>query len=200
MFAAARTLITRRNGGGYFGALLAGAHGLHHLDIYWQAIGDVSVPDAPLLLNRLAESGAALARVPAPMVEVEESELEQCRGKIAFVWLMLSVAAKYLARDPSSDMALMSYPRNAFEETVAILGIQDQVGTVNWTASEEPLDKVKLLRHVAEKTAILERECRARRLMLSKEASPCLLRYFELVEGILNDQSKGNKDSSADQK
>ncbi len=172
-------------GGGYFSALLAGSHGLHHLDIYWQEVGDAEVPDAPLLLNRIGEPAPEVAVESVAVHEGEESELEQCRGKFAFVWLMLSVAAKYLARDPASDMKLMSYPRNAFEETAAILGIQDQVGETQWSAPDEPQAKVELLRQVARKTATLEEECQARGLRLSTEVNSCLMRYFDLVEGIL---------------
>lgn len=171
--------------GGYFSALLAGSHGLQHLDIYWQTPSDCAVPDGPVLLNRLDEPLPPMRPQRARTAVAEETELEKCAGRISFVWLMLSVAAKYLARDPSSDMALMRYPKNSFEEVVAALGLQDQIGVVEWTASDGPHAKIGLLRHVALKTALLEKACRDRRLEISSEANPCLNRYFDLVEGIL---------------
>jgi len=173
-------------GGGYFNALLAGSHGLHHLDIYWQVPSDAIVPDGPVLFNRLNEPCPDFEWKQTKPDQSEESDLDNCRGRITFVWLMLSVAAKCLARDPSSDMALMSYPRNAFDETVEVLGLKGQVGEVNWTTTGGSFEKVELLRQVSLKTAILEGACRDRGLDISSEANPCLNRYFDLVERILS--------------
>jgi hypothetical protein len=171
-------------GGGYFSALLAGKHGLQQLDFYWQGVGEVQVPEGNLLVNRIDQKLPLFEPEVAQEAGVE-TELLSCLGKISFIWLMLSVSAKYLARDPSSDMKLLSYPRNSFEETGAILGLTEQIGEVEWTTSDNPSAKVSLLREVLGKTLILEQACRKHGLLLSEEANPCLSRYFDLVEGLL---------------
>ncbi len=171
-------------GGGYLGVLLAGSHGLHHVDLYWQSVSSGEVPGWAVLFDRSSDSAPSLE--PAgTSTEVAETPLEENRGRIAFIWLMLSVVAKYLARDPDSDMALLSYPRNAFEETVEQLGLQGEIGDVGWSVPLGPLAKVDTLRRIAEKTALLEEACRMRGLPISAEANPCLMRYFELVAGII---------------
>jgi hypothetical protein len=50
--------------------------------------------------------------------------------------LMLSIAAKSLARDPNSDMKLMLYPKPSFEAAVEFLDAKDAVGFVDWSIGQ----------------------------------------------------------------
>jgi len=175
--------------GRYLGALIAGSHGLHHLDIYWQCVTAGALPEGPVLFNRLDELPVDASPAAEAAPARDDSPLAQCRGKLSFIWLMLSVTAKYLARDPASDMALIAYPRNSFEECIVILDLQNSIGEVNWTAPGEPLAKVDFLRLILEKTAVLEQACRTCGLDISTEANPCLSRYLDMVEGIVRGSS-----------
>jgi len=149
----------------YFGALLAGTHGLHHLDIYWQPTGQYPPQGANLLANRQPQK----QRHPIPLPPNPPTNL-------AFVWLMISVAAKYLARDPASDMQLLTYPRNAFEESVKELGLQEAIGQVEWECPEEPQGKVEVLRELVRKTKRLDEGYGA-----PPSANRALTNYIDLV-------------------
>jgi len=209
--------------GGYLGALIVGTRGLHHLDIYWQAMSVVEYPATKMFVDRRSESPSTFRGAvqkschatdqehvsPTPLPSegevgglanrkmeakprTERSFLKPLEdpdpsvNKIAFVWLMLSVAAKHLARDPSSDMSLVSYPRNSFEEVAAETGRTDLIATTHWTASDDPADKVQMLRQIAVNTALLEEALRETGLPLSTLANPCLMCYFDMV-GSLGD-------------
>jgi hypothetical protein len=173
-------------GGGYLGALVAGAQGLHHLDLYWQPVANGELPDAPILIDRVNEPAPVAPQRTIPIVEPEpETELGKCVRRISFVWLMLSVTAKYLARDGCSDMKLLTYPRPSFEETASALGLEDRIGEVRWEAGAGVDDKLNMLRNLALKTKILEDGCRERGLDISSSAHGCLMGYFHLVEAVL---------------
>lgn len=176
-------------GGGYLGVLMAGTHGLHPIDLYWQTATSVAVPDGPLLMDRRQEA----AEPPEPPVEplVPTAPVVE---KLAFLWLMLSVLAKHLAREPGSDMALLRYPRAAFEELTAEL--REAGGPIDWTVPELPAAKMALLRRVAEKTRLLEAAARRRGMAVSGEANPCLMRYLDLVARIL-DQDAPSADAGS---
>ena len=164
-------------GGGYLGALLAGTHGLHHLDIYWQPITSAEMPPGRLLLNRTAEQ----PQLTPTNSRSKRPEPDPNAGRIAYLWLMLSVTAKHLARDPNSDMVLLLHPKNAFEETATALGLEHLIAQTNWQIPEQTDDKVDALRHIARQTAILEKACPS----ASPDANPCLMSYFDLVEAII---------------
>jgi hypothetical protein len=173
-------------GGGYLGVLVAGTHGLHHLDIYWQGVSSGALPDAPLFIDRRAET-VAVGGLPTPSALPEPIGAEHLR-RLAFIWLMLSVAAKYLARDPDSDMSLIQYPKPSFEELSLEMGAHSDSDELNWTAPNEPLGKLHMLRQIARATAPIERVCRERGYEVSERALPALESYFDLVERILRDR------------
>ena len=72
--------------GGYLGALLAGTHGLHHLDIYWQPASKFEAPAGAFLDRRSEVASSSIQSAPTPP--------HGAPGNLAFVWLMLSVDAK----------------------------------------------------------------------------------------------------------
>jgi hypothetical protein len=170
-------------GGGYVGALLAGTVGLHHLDIYWQSVGVAEVPGGPLLVGPRPAGDSAVAPGHAPVTEENEPpDPNPIIAKLAFVWLMISITAKHLARDPASDMALLSYPRPAFDELRAHFGLGEAPA---WKIPEQPEEKINLLRQFTQ--AVVEVEIVAK---IKKPASPCLNSYLDLVEAILADATQ----------
>ncbi len=178
-------------GGGFFSSLHAGRHGLLHLDCYWQpesAAGEV--PERAVLFDRLHEPPSTpfkqLTLAQEPVVRMAEDG--RIAGGIGFAWLMLSIAAKTLARHPDSDMGLMLYPRSGLEETAALLGQEGFIAPWDWAVPELPLDKVGVLRHLAGKTARLTEAANRHGLSLSPLNAVCLNRYLDMVEGILGRQ------------
>ncbi len=114
-------------GGGYFGSLHEGRHGLLHMDCYWQPQSSVAVvPEQEVLFDRLKERSDPAELPPpvsAPTLSEDAASIKsQVEGGLGFAWLMFSIAAKYLARDPASDMGLMLYPRQGLEEAITLLG------------------------------------------------------------------------------
>jgi hypothetical protein len=83
---------------GFIGFLLQGTYGFHHVDLYWQCYSENLVVPSSALLNRLDER---IDRVQSdsyvPISEI--SRLDACVSNLKFLWLYISVAAKYLARD-----------------------------------------------------------------------------------------------------
>jgi hypothetical protein len=160
--------------GGYMSVFFEGSHGIHHLDLYWQANSIAEVPDTAFLVDKPSGAHAVQTRL---LEELSPNEL-----KLGFVWQMLSIAAKYLARDPDSDMSLVQYPKPSFYEVAAALGLKP---SVSWDAPSHPLEKVGLLRSLANATGELElaliqgHDQRVRR---------CLASYLDLVELILKDR------------
>ena len=113
-------------------------------------------------------------------------EKDRIAGGIGFAWLMLSIAAKTLARHPDSDMALMTYPRSGLEDAAALLGLAGYVGPSDWIVPENPQGKVELLRRLVGKTARLTEVADGRGMTLSPRNAVCLNRYLDMVEGILS--------------
>lgn len=102
-------------GGGYFSSLHEGRHGLLHLDCYWQPESAVEqVPERAVLFDRLQEPHTAPPPQPPPpeasdavmTAQALTDEEDRIARGIGFAWLMLSIAAKTLARHPDSDMGL----------------------------------------------------------------------------------------------
>jgi len=182
-------------GGGFFSSLHEGRHGLLHLDCYWQPESAVEqVPERAVFLNRLQEPQIATPQPPtAPKAsdtlmtaEALTDEEDRIAGGIGFAWLMLSIAAKTLARHPDSDMGLMTYPRPGLEDAALLLGLEGFIGPSDWSVPESPLDKVERLRSLAYKTARLMEVADGRGMTLSPRNAVCLNRYLDMVEGILS--------------
>ncbi len=141
--------------GGFFSSLHAGRHGLLHVDCYWQAASAMAeVPEKAVLFNRLREPATAphsLPVTPVPIASLTEEEARIEDG-IGFTWLMLSIAAKTLARYPDSDMSLMLYPKPGFEAAAGLLGRGDVAVSADWSVPEGASGKIERLRHLTTKT------------------------------------------------
>lgn len=176
-------------GGGYFGSLHEGRHGLLHVDCYWQPQSSVtSVPEHAVLFDRLNERNGPAEEPPVPhpvLPDANDGDRGRIAGGIGFAWLMFSIAAKYLARDPASDMGLMLYPRQGLEEAITLLGQGEALLPLDWSVPEKPLEKAARLRSLVEKAEQATEAANAQGLSLSLRYAPCLRRYLEMVEGIL---------------
>ena len=186
-------------GGGFFSSLHEGRHGLLHLDCYWQPRSAAEqVPERAVLFDRLQEplsiSPQRPTAVQAPETQAPETlmtddapteQAERISGGIGFAWLMLSIAAKTLARHPDSDMGLMAYPRPGLEDAAGLLGLEGFITPSDWLVPEGPLDKVERLRSLAHKTARLTETANQKGLDLSPLNAVCLSRYLDMVKGIL---------------
>ena len=183
-------------GGGFFGSLHEGRHGLLHLDCYWQPVGAVTeVPERAVLFNRLGESLAPPAESPILYLATNANnqashapteEEERIVEGIRFAWLMLSVATKTLARHPDSDMAIMTYPRAGLEDAASLLGLGGLLEPSDWSVPEDTPGKVNLLRSLVDKTARLTEAANTQGWALSPRATACLSRHLRMVEGILS--------------
>ncbi len=172
-------------GGGSYGSLHEGRHGLLHVDCYWQPQSALtSLPKHGVLFDRLDEY-AKLLLVSPPLAVNELGTAGPVEDGLGFAWLMFSIAAKHLARDPKSDMALLLYPKPGLEDAAARLEHSALLTEADWAVPEEPLEKVERLRHLVRKTEQIRRAAEEQGLLLSPVFSPCLLRYLDLVTGIL---------------
>ncbi|MES2459343.1 MAG: hypothetical protein V4671_02080, partial [Armatimonadota bacterium] len=141
--------------GGFFTSLHEGRQGLLHLDCSWQALSAVEeAPERALLFSRLPEQTTVLLLNSPPLpplpsqpsvVPVDLSKEEHTEDGIHFTWMMLSIAAKTLARYPDSDMGLMLYAKPPFEDAAALLGLEAVAATADWSVSEHRQDKVEWL-------------------------------------------------------
>jgi hypothetical protein len=171
-------------GGGYFGALHEGRHGLLHVDCYWQPRSAVTtVPEHAVLFDGLHEpAGPIPASYPSPSTIGIGGEVE---SGLRFAWLMFSIAAKYLARDPDSDMSLMFYPKEGLEKAIVLLGKAEVLLPLDWSVPETPLGKVARLRGLVESASQATAVANAQGLPLPSRYGLCLFRYLDMVEGIL---------------
>ena len=98
---------------------------------------------------------------------------------------MLSITAKKLARQPESDMSLLTYPRPGLEDAAKLLGLETSIMPSDWSVPEGTLEKVDRLRSLADKTDKLTVVADGRGITLSPLYSVCLNRYLDMVERIL---------------
>ena len=174
-------------GGGYFGSLHEGRHGLLHLDCYWQPQSSVTaVPAHAVIFDRLNDRTGLPPPDILPALPVSDGGINnQIKGSLGFAWLMFSIAAKYLARDPASDMGLMFYPKPGLEEASVLLGQAELFQPEDWVVPEAPLEKVARLRHLIGRTEQLRKIANTHGCTFSPLYTSCLRRYLELAEGIL---------------
>ena len=173
-------------GGGFVSYLHEGRHGLLQVDCYWQPVS-TALPEAKyaVLFDRQAEDAVDQEYAQSdPPEEAQGLEAEVEHG-LHFAWFMFLITAKYLARNPSSDMGLMFYPKPGLEEAAARLGQIVPLTPEDWAVPEEPLEKVDRLRHLVGKTEQLRVIANAQGCTFSSAYTPCLLRYLNMVEGIL---------------
>ncbi len=173
-------------GGGYVGFLHEGRHGLLQVDCYWQPVS-VPLPEAEyaVLFDRQAE--VYLDQKYSDLTPPEEASGLQAEVEpgLRFTWFMFLITAKSLARDPASDLSLMFYPKPGLEEAAARLGQADLLTPEDWAVPEEPLEKVDRLRHLGSKVEQLRVIANAQGCSFCSAYTLCLLRYLDMVEGIL---------------
>ena len=85
----------------------------------------------------------------------------------------------------SSDLGLMFYPKPGLEDAAAQLGQAELLTPEDWAVPKGPLEKVERLRHLVGKTEQLRGIANAQGCTFSPLYTPCLLRYLDMVEGIL---------------
>ena len=173
-------------GGGYMSFLHEGRHGMLQVDCYWQP-QSLALPEAEyaVLFDRPEEAYAGqeyLKRDPLEEAQGLESEVEH---GLNFAWFMFLITAKYLARDPSSGMGLMFYPKPGLDEAAARLGQAELLTPEDWAVPEKPLEKVDRLRHLVGKTEQLRQAANTQGCTFSPLYTFCLRRYLDIVEGIL---------------
>ncbi len=173
-------------GGGFVSYLHEGRHGLLQVDCYWQPVS-TALPEAEyeVLFDRQAEDsvGQEYPNLTLPKDALGlQAEVEH---GLHFTWFMFSITAKSLARDPASDLNLMFYPKPGLEDAAARLGQSELFGPEDWAVPAKPLEKVNRLRHLVSKTEQLRVIANAQGCTFSPAYTPCLLRYLDMVEGIL---------------
>ena len=172
-------------GGGSYGSLHEGRHGLLHVDCYWQPQSALtSLPEHGVLFDRLNEPAKPL--LVSPLLAVHElGTAGPVEDSLGFAWLMFSIAAKHLARDPNSDMALLLYPKPGLENALTLLGEEQLITPLDWSVPEKPMEKLVRLRTLVEKTGRATEIANAQGVPISLRYAPCLSRYLDMVEGIL---------------
>ncbi len=172
-------------GGGSYGSLHEGRHGLLHVDCYWQPpSAQAPVPEYAVLFDRLDEHAGAEPVSFSPAAS-EPTNADPIEDGLGFTWLMFSIAAKHLARDPNSDMALLLYPKPGLENALRLLGEEQLITPLDWSMSKKPMERLARLRALVEKTGRATEIANAQGVSMSLQYAPCLLRYLDMVEGIL---------------
>lgn len=190
--------------GGIFSSLHEGRHGVLHVDCYWQAESAIEIETVTdffkkqpaanrvYLLNRL--NALAPSQSPTPVIlklppPVPHREKQIADG-IGFAWLMFSIAAKYLARFPDSDMALMRYPKPGLENAAALLGMEAIISPANWLTPGNSVEKLHSLRCLVYIAAQLSEEANTQGIAVSRKYAACLTRYLDMIEAILRSKSQ----------
>ena len=173
-------------GGGYISFLHEGRHGLLQVDCYWQPQSS-ALPEAgyAVLFDRQAEDYIVQEYPELDSPEESQGLQAEVEHGLHFAWFMFLITAKYLARDAASDLSLMFYPKPGLEEAAARLGQAELLMLDDWAVPTKPLEKVDRLRHLVGKTEQLRLAANAQGCMFSPAYTPCLLRYLDMVEGIL---------------
>ncbi len=187
------SLITGKNtpqhappGGGYISLLHEGRHGLLQVDCYWQPQSlALAEAEYTVLFDRGAEPYADQEHPKLAAAEEAQGLQAEVEHGLFFTWFMFLITAKYLARHPDSDMALMFYPKPGLEEAAARLGQAGLLTPEDWAVPELPLAKVDRLRHLVGKTEQLRLIANTQGCTFSPAYTPCLLRYLSMVKGTL---------------
>lgn len=173
-------------GGSFFASRHEGRQGTLGVDWSWQPLSKLILPAGTKILFERSGQDPILpvSRLPTVRLDKDISE-EPVVGGIWFAWLMVGSAAKHLARDPQSDMALMLYPRFALEDAIIAIGQQDKLLPIDWSVPEQPLDKLERLRGLARIVAQTADAAAAQGYLFSPRYLPSLYSYLAMVEGIL---------------
>lgn len=177
-------------GGGFMSFLHEGRHGLLQVDCYWQPVSTVlDKANYTVLFDRQAKAYAGQEHPrPIPLEEVLGLQAEVEHG-LYFAWFMFLITAKSLARDAVSDLSLMFYPKLGLEEAAARLGQADLLTPEDWAVPELPEEKVERLRHLVSKTEQLRVAANAQGCVFSPVSAPCLLRFLDMVDSILESRA-----------
>ncbi len=173
-------------GGSFFASRHEGRQGTLGVDWSWQPLSRLTLPADTKLLFERSEQDPILSIPSLPTVRLDKDISEEpVVGGLWFAWLMVGVAAKHLARNPHSDMALMLYPRFALEDTIIAIGQQDELLPIDWSVPEQPLDKLEHLRGLARIVAQTADAAVAQGYLFSPRYLSSLYSYLDMVEGIL---------------
>src|SRR5579884_2755259 len=192
--------------GGFISGRLPGRQGLLFVDLYWQS-GSSCGPspnvaeqygqpearsDFSLLFDRRPDSSASPPARANVAQKGNKSGHDPIFGALRFGYLMFSIAAKWLARVPQSDMLLALYPKPGLDEAFATLDADRSISPFDWSIPDTPLEKVAWLRQLAEKTNALRIPAEERGIILSDQSDPCLKSYLAMVEGIVRCRAGGS--------
>ena len=176
-------------GGGSFGSLHEGRHGLLHVDCYWQPVSArLRVMELAVLFDRQMEVYIPQKHPDRFHPEVRKGFPREVEEGLGFAWLMLSIAAKHLARDPQSDMSLMLYPRPMLEEVIESLGRGDLL-PIDWSVPEEPRLKMEWLRGLVQVVEQAADAARAQGYSSPAGYIPSLSRSLDLTDNILRSRA-----------
>ncbi len=138
----------RPPGGAYNMALYRGQNGPHQVDWYWQPRSLAAIPaQTRVLFDRVGlprlDTPPRFDYQPAP----ERTPQQQLTHQIDFFWVMLLIAAKYIARSPDEEGAgLLDFVRKIHAETRG-LALPDALPTpVILSALPDFAAKLRLLR------------------------------------------------------
>ena len=109
-------------------------------------------------------------------------------GSLFFAWLMIGSTAKWLVRDPQSDMALMLYPRPALEWVITELGQEDALLPIDWSVPKTTKGKLERLRGLVQIVALAVEAAQSQDYLFPPRYLPCLTRHLDLVEGVLDNR------------
>lgn len=175
-------------GGAYLMAMYEGKAGPHLVDWYWQAQSDAPVipRQTRLLFNRAGSAPMGLTRSERGVeASSEQDALESIANAISFFWAMLLITAKYAARSPREDrMGLLKWALRPLREAQEFVGIPP-LPDDEPPYTPEPAQKLVVLRALAQQMETLMPRAAARGAHIPSRIGPQALRYFDLVETIV---------------
>ena len=173
--------------GGFFTSRQEGRRGLLAVDWSWQPQSALTLPaDTKILFERSGEK-AHLPIPDLPAVELgKDIDEAPVVGSLFFAWLMIGSTAKWLVRDPQSDMALMLYPRPALEWVITELGQEDALLPIDWSIPETTQGKLERLRGLVQIVALAVEAAQSQDYLFPSRYLPCLTCHLDLVESVLN--------------
>jgi hypothetical protein len=173
--------------GAYNMALYDGQFGPHQLDWYWQPRSYAAIPaETRVLLDR---TGLPRLDTPPhfdyqPMPERDPSEVKA--QTVNFFWVMLLIAAKYVARDPAShDTGLLNFVQSIHQDVRQIVPDTTPSAGLNLSDTPSPADKMRLLRTLAVDVETLMPHIAAQGIAVPDAIVPAAHRYLDLIEALL---------------
>ena len=173
--------------GAYNMALYDGQFGPHQVDWYWQPCAHAAIPtETRVLLDRVG-----LSRLDTPphfdyQPVPERDPVEVKAQTVNFFWVMLLIAAKYVARDPDSqDMGLLNFVQSLHQEVREIAPDASPSLELPLSNASTPADKMRLLRALAADVETLLPRIAAQGIAVPDAIVPPAHRYLDLIEALL---------------